>query len=178
MPSTSIDNGLNALKILWPGVLHAVCAAIPLGATAGSVSSVAGVFRDKPGSKKKVETNEVWDITHSRLATKANCDDASDRFADGEIVEKGAIAVIATVLFARDNLRFSRVVKIGDRSDFTVTNSSGLSAGVIECKGNSTIYSSTGANAARKNVKRSNSPQCRIGVVAFGRPEIRIEVVR
>ena len=77
----------------------------------------------------------------------------------------------------RSSIRLGNVQKIGTRTDYTLVDKNARPAGVIEFKGLSSKYTSDVAAKARGQVLQARTSPKRIGVVAFGGPEVRLEVV-
>lgn len=153
---------------------YALSAASPLDASANVSSAFHGVFVDTPGG---VETNEAWEVVHSARIDAARMARFRKLQSPQSIIEMGAITIAATVLGERSSIRLGNVEKIGARTDYTLVDKNARPAGVIEFKGRSSRYTSDVAAEARKQVLQSKASPKRIGVVAFGRPEVRLEVV-
>ena len=173
MPSASIDKWI-AINQRVPGELYALSAASPLNATAGSTSKFRGVFVDTVGGS---ESEEPWDIKQSEKIKPEQMARFREQLNDRSIVEYGAIAIAATVLEARSSLRIGNVHKVGTFNDYALVDAQSRPAGVIEFKGVTSRYTSDVAAGAREQVGKATLSPKRIGVVAFGRPEVRHEVV-
>lgn len=170
----SIDEGLARSETLYPAGLHATCTTIAFDCNAGEAIAARGVFVDEVGGLEKIER---WEVTQSNNVTDQSRELVQKRYNPNDIVEFAAITVVGSILCVRDSLRIDNVQRIGTGSDYSLVDSTGGPAGVIEIKGINSEYTSDVAAKARTQVKRSlQSPQ-RIGVVAFKTPEIRIEVV-
>jgi hypothetical protein len=174
MPVGRIDDVVGGNDGLWPGELFAYAAAAAATAAAGTTTSFRGVFVDIMGRPTSLEG---WDIVHAQSVDVGKMQRFCSDVAPQDHVEYGAIAVIAAVLHVRDGLRLSGVRKVGTRSDYSLRDPCGNAAGVIELAGRSGRYTSDVAEKKRKNVKRSKVRPARIGIVAFGGPELRSEVV-
>lgn len=172
MKTASIDIGIEDNQL--PGSYCAGCAAISMKQSPGESSIFDGLFVDFVGGKT---INEQWTIRNSATITAEELARLIRFDNDPRIAEVGAITCIATLLAARSELVLSNVQQIGTHSDYSLASRYGQSAGVIECKGLSGQYTSNVASSARENVRLSKHTPQRIGVVAFGGREIRIEVV-
>lgn len=157
-----------------PEELYALSAASPLNATASSITTFRGVFVDKPGGD---ETLEDWDVLHSARCDAARMSLFRQQQNSQSITERGAIAIAAAVLEERSGIRLGNVQKIGSRTDYWLVDKNAQPAGVIEFKGLSSRYTSDVAAGARKQALKSKVSPTRIGVVAFGGPEVRLEVI-
>lgn len=158
----------------FPEDLYVFSAASALGASANTRTALHGVFVDAPGAG---ETTEAWEVVHSARVDAVRMADFRQFQSSQSIIENGAIAIAAAVLDARSSIRLGNVQRIGTRSDFTLVDKNARPAGVIEFKGLSGRYTSAAAAGARKQVLKSKTSPKRIGVVAFGGPEVRLEVV-
>lgn len=174
MPLARIDDVVGGNDGLFPGDLFAYATASAANATAGSTTSFDGIFVD---AVETAECREGWEVVHSQSIDDARMDRFHRDCAPQYHVENGAIAVIAAVLHARDGLRLSQVHQIGMHSDYSVRDRHGNPAGVIEFAGRSGQYTSDAAAEKRRRVKLSKRRPARIGIVAFGGPELRAEVV-
>src|SRR5262249_17427017 len=157
---------------LFPGDFFAYAAATASNAAVGATTRFDGVFIDAVGMK---ECSEVWEVVHSRSIDDQGMDRFRGNVAPQDRVEFGAIAVIAAVLHVRHGLRIDVVRQIGTHSDYSLRDLHGKPAGVIELDGVSGQYTSEVAARKRKNVKLSDGRPARIGIVAFGGPELRSE---
>lgn len=174
MPTVSIDQWLGK-NVCVPEELYALSAATPLHASAGSTTSFRGIFVDTPSEG---EVFEVWDVIHSTRVDAARMAGFRQLQSEQKIVEIGAITIAAAVLEERSGVRLGNVQKIGTYNDYTLVDRNARSAGVIEFKGVTSRYTSEVASRARGQVRKSKAVPKRIGVVAFGGPELRLEVVR
>ncbi len=160
---------------LFPGALFAYSAASSAGAAALEVTPFEGVFVDEVGGD---ETKEPCEVAHSMTIDPlkmARFEKTS--VAPQDRVEFGAIAVIAAVLLERSGLRIGDVQQIGSKTDYTLVGPDGTKAGVIEFAGTSGRYTSDVAEAKRRKVRAAKVSPGRIGVVAFGGPQLRVEVI-
>lgn len=173
MPTASIDRWIAANQ-RFPEDLYAFSAASPLGASANASTEFRGVFVDVPGG---AETTEAWEVVHSARIDAARMASFRLQQPPHRIIEDGAIAIAAAVLEQRSGVRLGNVQKIGTRNDYTLVDKNARPAGVIEFKGLSSRYTSDAAAGARRQVRQSKTSPRRIGVVAFGGPEVRLEVV-
>lgn len=173
MPTASIDHWIHVNQRI-PQELYALSAAAPLKAGAGSKTVFHGVFVDAP---EGAEATETWEVVHSAQYDAEKLERFCTQQNRQSIVENGAIAIAASVLLARNDLRLGNVQKIGSRTDYTLIDSSAKPAGVIEFKGVSSRYTSKAAEGARNQARKSKERPQRIGVVAFEGPEVRLEVV-
>jgi hypothetical protein len=173
MPTASIDRWI-AVNQRFPEDLYAFSAASPLDASANSSTAFHGVFVDAPGG---VETIEAWEVVHSARVDAQRMARFRQQQSSHSIIEMGAIAIASAVLEQRSSIRLGNVQKIGARTDYTLVDKNARPAGVIEFKGLSSRYTSDAASGARKQAQKSKTSPRRIGVVAFGRPEVRLEVV-
>lgn len=123
------------------------------------------------------ESEEWWDIKQSEKISPERVARFREQQNDRSIVEFGAIAIAATVLEERSRLRIGNVHKIGTFNDYALVDAQSRPAGVIEFKGVTSPYTSDVAEVARRQVRKARLSPKRIGVVAFGRPEVRHEVV-
>lgn len=173
MPTASIDRWITVNQRL-PEELYALSAASPLDASANTSTALRGVFVDAPGG---VETIEAWEVVHSAGVDAARMASFRRQQSPQSIIEMGAITIAATVLGERSSIRLGNVQKIGTRTDYTLVDKNARPAGVIEFKGISSQYTSDVAAKARGQVLKASTSPKRIGVVAFGGPEVRLEVV-
>lgn len=157
-----------------PEELYALSAASPLDASASSTTAFRGVFVDTPGGASAIEE---WDVVHSARVDATRMARFRQQQSSQSIIEMGAITIAAAVLEARSGVRLGNVQKIGTRNDYTLVDRSARPAGVIEFKGLTSQYTSDVASGARAQVLQSKAAPRRIGVVAFGGPEVRLEVV-
>lgn len=171
MPTASIDRWI-AVNQPVPEDLYALCAASPLPASAST--EFHGIFVDEPGGG---ETIEVWEVEHSARVNAERMQRFRQLQNHQSIIETGAIAIAAAVLNERCSIRLGNVQKIGAHTDFNLVDKDARPAGVIEFKGLSSRNTSDAAAGARRQARRSKMSPKRIGVVAFGGPEIRLEVV-
>jgi len=173
MPTASIDQWIQVNQRV-PQELYALSASVPLKAVAGSRTTFRGVFVDAPGGS---ETMETWEVVHSAQLDATRMARFLQQQSAHSIVEMGAIAIAAAVLEQRDSVRLGNVQRIGSRTDYTLIDQNARPAGVIEFKGISGQYTSSAAAGARRQARKSKVAPQRIGVVAFGGPEVRLEVV-
>lgn len=173
MPTASIDRWI-AVNQRVPEELYVLSAASPLNANASSITAFRGVFVDTPGGG---EATEAWDVVHSARVDAARMARFRKQQSSQSITEMGAITIAAAILEVRSSVRLGNVQKIGTRNDYTLVDKNAQPAGVIEFKGLSSRYTSDVAAGARAQVLKSKSSPKRIGVVAFGGPEVRLEVV-
>lgn len=172
VPTAQIDDIFDEL---FPRDVLAYSAAWASGAGVSGVGTTFhGIFVDSPGG---ASSDETWEVAHARGLTPENMRLFERFFPEQDRIEFGAIAVMACVIRLRDGLRLANVTKIGGRSDYSLVDASGAAAGVIEFSGTRDRYTSKCASEKRANVRRSQATSKRIGIVAFGGPELRAEVV-
>lgn len=170
MPVGRIDDVVGGNDGLFPGDWFAYAAASAASAAAGATTT----FVDAVGAQ---ESREGWEVVHSPAIDASGMNRFRASVPPQHHLEHGAIAVMAAVLHARDGLRFFSVRQIGERCDYSLTDRGGNRAGVIELAGLSGRYTSDVAAKKRANVRRANGRPARIGIVAFGGPALRSEVV-
>lgn len=159
---------------LFPGELFAYSAASSAGAAATEVTRFEGVFIDGVGG---AVVKEECDVVHSATIDRARMGRFEKSLGPQDRVEFGAIAVIAAVLLERSDLQIREVLQIGSKVDYTLVRRDGSAAGVIEFAGNSGRHTSDVAEAKRRKVRAAGISPGRIGVVAFGGPQVRVEVI-
>ncbi len=173
VPGYDLDRFADDQPSFIPEALYTLGAAAACGAVARETTRMEGQFRDGGGTTVK----EPWDFIHARGANPSAVADFSRTMMAERIREYGAIAVVTSVLRVRESLRVREVQAVGSGSDYSLEDMQGVDAGVIEVAGIGGVYASGIANRKRKQVAGASSAVRRIGIVAFGGPQLLIERV-
>lgn len=159
-------------SILEPSNLYQVAVAAACSSSGGKTTSFAAKFVD-PSHSAAVQ--ETWIFKHSTNATDVKVSNFIKTFNSLHISEFAAIAVVVSTLFKRESIRVREVMKIGQRSDYFLEDTSGNDAGTIEISGMKRKHASNKTNQKRIQAAKTKACVRRIGVVAFGGPEYVIE---
>lgn len=171
MPGYHLERFAHDQPQFIPHALYTLGAAAACQAVAGQTTRMKGNFLDTGGQRVK----EPWDITHANSARPEVLADFTRVTMAERIREYGAIAVVTSVLWARESLRVREVQAVGTGSDYALESADGTDAGVLEVSGIGGAYASGIANRKRRQVSTSSAAVRRIGVVAFGGSQLLIE---